>query len=901
MAYIWIEFNDEKIKYAENHAKSEIKNRSSEADRETLLNYPVVYIHTWKDEKDQPHIYVGETIDLVNRTKQHKEAEQDKQNRRIWQEKWKAGKERYSLYFSCSDMNKSLSLDIEDSLYNLFCNYGCGVANSRGNEQPNYNNKDKRDAIVKELYEEVKKTIVPQLPDYSVVCNSCLTKYTEYKPVDVWYSQPFLGVPDLINRLEAQGIEAIKEYPVVYIHVWIDNNNILNVYVGEANDILVRTQQHFDGKKEDYRIDLQRKILYDKNEDDWRKAWKVAIKNNRAYMFIYCKSGEMNKSLTLDLENRLINYSIIQGFMSNGKICSQNGRTNPQKRYSNMEKCSKIYKELVGHLSGNDKAFNDWLKDNGFSCRFETLEEIKKKSIFMASPLLFLSEDQRKAKDEVKDSLIEKAKSCDHTVYVIQGGVGTGKTVIASSLFFDLLDSDIDVEFLVNQDELHSSYNTQIAAKYNDADFIKTVQQPAEFINSIKAQYIDAALSHVSREGKEQINRELAELLGSRYKYDRDTKLNIIRKVFSSYKDCEENKSDDLDDEIKKQIQKIKFTGDEIEKICNTVNKKPEIKVPDVVIIDEGHLVARRGIGGAASEDQLAYIVNKVKITVVVLDMEQFVNKKAVRNGEEIELKDVKEYLEQRFKEASGKDDKDDDKRSVEILVSNILKEQFRMKCSDNTLNWLHDLSTSEKSVRSFVEDSRMYSVDRDKHLIVEKNEKAEKVYEIKVCESVSELIDTVYAKVAEGEIPAKILATYNWQYTRKVNNKNVRNAFKVSPYENKEFMWHVTGGQNSDIWIKSGTLYDQKFTNRIELGAYHDIQGFDLKYAGVIIGGAFSYKEGKITIDKGQRTDSAQTQEDYVKTLISNELWILLTRGIDGLCIYACDEALRKALLDIF
>ena len=68
MASIWVEFDDEKIKYAENHVKSEIKNQSSEADREILLNYPVVYIHTWKDEKDQTRIYVGETIDLVNHT-----------------------------------------------------------------------------------------------------------------------------------------------------------------------------------------------------------------------------------------------------------------------------------------------------------------------------------------------------------------------------------------------------------------------------------------------------------------------------------------------------------------------------------------------------------------------------------------------------------------------------------------------------------------------------------------------------------------------------------------------------------------------------------------------------------------------------------------------------------------
>lgn len=44
-------------------------------------------------------------------------------------------------------------------------------------------------------------------------------------------------------------------------------------------------------------------------------------------------------------------------------------------------------------------------------------------------------------------------------------------------------------------------------------------------------------------------------------------------------------------------------------------------------------------------------------------------------------------------------------------------------------------------------------------------------------------------------------------------------------------------------------------------------------------------------------RTLSNGKKQKFGKTLIKNEVNVLMTRGIDGLYIYAQDEALREAL----
>ncbi|ERH35123.1 hypothetical protein SEQU_07525 [Staphylococcus equorum UMC-CNS-924] len=65
-------------------------------------------------------------------------------------------------------------------------------------------------------------------------------------------------------------------------------------------------------------------------------------------------------------------------------------------------------------------------------------------------------------------------------------------------------------------------------------------------------------------------------------------------------------------------------------------------------------------------------------------------------------------------------------------------------------------------------------------------------------------------------------------------------------------------------------------------------------------------YRNGKITFDKDSsenskaiqnRTLSDNTKQDFAEMLLQNELNVLITRGINGLFIYAVDDELRSAL----
>lgn len=90
------------------------------------------------------------------------------------------------------------------------------------------------------------------------------------------------------------------------------------------------------------------------------------------------------------------------------------------------------------------------------------------------------------------------------------------------------------------------------------------------------------------------------------------------------------------------------------------------------------------------------------------------------------------------------------------------------------------------------------------------------------------------------------------------------------------------------------------------EVGSTYTIQGFDLNYAGVILGPSVKYRNGHIVFDPEascnakavrNRTLSDGTKKKYGEILLQHEVRVLMTRGVNGLYIYACDDELREAL----
>jgi DUF2075 family protein len=96
------------------------------------------------------------------------------------------------------------------------------------------------------------------------------------------------------------------------------------------------------------------------------------------------------------------------------------------------------------------------------------------------------------------------------------------------------------------------------------------------------------------------------------------------------------------------------------------------------------------------------------------------------------------------------------------------------------------------------------------------------------------------------------------------------------------------------------------------EVGSIYTIQGFDLNYAGVILGPSISYDESinQIVVDPNKFEDQTALQKRHQadltdltaarSQLIKNVVNILLKRGRYGLGIYAVDPALRHRLIEL-
>lgn len=103
------------------------------------------------------------------------------------------------------------------------------------------------------------------------------------------------------------------------------------------------------------------------------------------------------------------------------------------------------------------------------------------------------------------------------------------------------------------------------------------------------------------------------------------------------------------------------------------------------------------------------------------------------------------------------------------------------------------------------------------------------------------------------------------------------------------------------DNWITTPTASE-------EIGCIHTLQGYDLNYAGIIIGNDLKYNpvQQRIVSDKTSYFDGlgkagVADDPDALKDYLCNIYLTLLTRGIRGTYIYVCDNELRKYMGQFF
>ena len=286
--------------------------------------------------------------------------------------------------------------------------------------------------------------------------------------------------------------------------------------------------------------------------------------------------------------------------------------------------------------------------------------------------------------------------------------------------------------------------------------------------------------------------------------------------------------------------------------------RKEKIKA-GVVIVDEGHLLLtaknQAYLGGNHLKDLLA----QSKVVVLVYDDKQIMNKSQI-------------WTDNTFLELEHEAN----------LAGNLieLRNQMRINANPATIDW----------IRSIIDEGEIKKLTKDKQ------------YDIRIFDSPLELQKAIKLKNKVQKLGiSRLVATYDWPFVEE-KKKQVRPKWFVEIGDWKA-PWNQQLKPEKEYaklsWIEQPQTID-------EIGSTFTVQGFDLNYVGVIIGPSGKYRDGKIIYDISESKNKGAVQNrklangekvNYGERLLRNELNVLLTRGVNGLYIFAVDEELREVL----
>lgn len=136
--------------------------------------------------------------------------------------------------------------------------------------------------------------------------------------------------------------------------------------------------------------------------------------------------------------------------------------------------------------------------------------------------------------------------------------------------------------------------------------------------------------------------------------------------------------------------------------------------------------------------------------------------------------------------------------------------------------------------------------------------------------------------------------AGYSWEWISK-NCKSYEEAIanglediKIGDYK---YVWNMT---NQEFIMSNNSIN--------EIGCIHTLQGYDLNYVGVILGEEIDYNPitNKIEVDLNKFYDKyvkQNTDEKLVREYIINSYKVIMSRGIKGCFLYACNKNMRDYL----
>ncbi len=201
--------------------------------------------------------------------------------------------------------------------------------------------------------------------------------------------------------------------------------------------------------------------------------------------------------------------------------------------------------------------------------------------------------------------------------------------------------------------------------------------------------------------------------------------------------------------------------------------------------------------------------------------------------------------------------------------ISFELKSQLRVKGGNDYINFVDSIFTSKPH-----------------------SYKLENGYDLRVFDNCHEMFEEIKKKNIEYKGLCRMLSGLSFYWRKKARDKKSTEYkqnfdFVIDGYE---YCWNEEFNNNDFI------INDKYLDN---IGCIYTSQGYDLNYAGVILGKDISYNVEKQRIEyhTDNFIDTYSKSDDINKTIsnIINAYLVLLTRGIYGTYIYAVDKNLNE------
>lgn len=543
-----------------------------------------------------------------------------------------------------------------------------------------------------------------------------------------------------------------SDWPVVYIL-----QGSKQAYVGETSSAYNRMTQHLSDPRRNNISDEY--VLY---------------------------NDTFNKSAILDIEN-----SLIEHMHADGKFTLQN-ENNGQSKFHNYYQRG-LYKELFKDI---------WKQLRKKDLADHTLLQVENSDIFKYSPFKQLTDEQYNLEIQLLGDISQALTAQNRKMIVVEGGAGTGKSILAISLIKYIAD------------------NVSIKIDYSDIESFESLEE------AINLQEINRVL---------QMHKHLSIAFVAPMTEFRNTVKSVFKNIPS--------------------LKKID--------VVSPVDLTKKKGGYDIVIVDEAHHLASYG----KSTSHLSF--KEADARLGFTDYENTTQLDWVKAQSKVAT--IMFY--DRRQSTSGADVKESDFLSLHNEAGSkwySINNQIRLIAGEEYINYWNSLlwNKTAENAPDFIKTG----------------------YEFKVYDDCKAMMDDIKIKNQTCDGLCRVLSGYGFPYT-----KSMRDQQGIGSKQDYDFI--INGVKYSWNGINESFATNPGSVNLI--GSVFTSQGYDLNYAGVIFSNdiRFNKETQKIeAVPANYHDKHGKVGTDINKTIedILNSYLVLLTRGIKGTYVYACDPDLR-------